>query len=250
MIICPTKPSHVDFGKSKIKGEHIEVLTKFDCIDNVERSDWGEDLVLKPKEDEVIVFRSFLKVGLIFPFHKMIVAVLKRFNIYLHQLTLNAIVRLGIFIWVVRIQGVEPNTKAFCEIHELHFQTKATRGLHNNFGCYNFAYRKGAMFPALAYRSKWLNEWANERFYMKNDLKERVDIKDIIQTPIHTIFGYKRPICYINFEAQASIVAFNVVCTHIGMRNLVQEHLAFNILPLRAEWSMPEMTKGCFRSGA
>lgn len=53
--------------------------------------------MLKPKEDEVIVFRSFLKVGLIFPFHKMIVAVLKRFNIYLHQLTPNAIVRLGIF---------------------------------------------------------------------------------------------------------------------------------------------------------
>jgi hypothetical protein len=24
--ICPTKPSHVNFSKSKIKGEHIEVL--------------------------------------------------------------------------------------------------------------------------------------------------------------------------------------------------------------------------------
>jgi hypothetical protein len=35
-IIRPTKPSHVDFEKSKIKGEHIEVLTKFDYIDNIE----------------------------------------------------------------------------------------------------------------------------------------------------------------------------------------------------------------------
>jgi hypothetical protein len=35
-IIRPTKSSDVDFGKSKIKGGHIEVLTKFDYIDNVE----------------------------------------------------------------------------------------------------------------------------------------------------------------------------------------------------------------------
>jgi hypothetical protein len=34
--ICPTKPSHLDFRKSKIKGGHIKVLTKFDCINNTE----------------------------------------------------------------------------------------------------------------------------------------------------------------------------------------------------------------------
>ena len=102
----------------------------------------GEDLVPKPKEDEVVVFRSFLKVGLRFLLHKIIVVVLKRFNIYLHQLTPNAIVRLGIFIWAIRSQGVDPNAKAFFQIHGLHFQLKATRGLHNNFGWYNFAYRK------------------------------------------------------------------------------------------------------------
>jgi hypothetical protein len=43
--IHPTKPSHVDFSKSKIKG-HIEVLNSFGYIDNV---DWvrlgGDDLV-------------------------------------------------------------------------------------------------------------------------------------------------------------------------------------------------------------
>ena len=52
----------------------------------------GDNLLLKPKEDEVVVFRSFLKAGLRFPLHKMIVFVFKRFNIYLHQLTLNVIV--------------------------------------------------------------------------------------------------------------------------------------------------------------
>jgi hypothetical protein len=76
---------------------------------------------------------------------------------------------------------------------------------------------------------------------MKSNLKERGDVKDIIQTPIHTSFGYKRSACYINFEAQVSIVAFNAMCTYIGTGDIVQEHLELNIWPLRAEWSMPEM---------
>jgi hypothetical protein len=84
-IIWPTKPSHVNFGKSMIKGGHIEVLNHFSYIDNV---NWvrlgGDDLVPNPKEDEIVVFRSFMKAGLWFPLHKTIVAVLKRFNIYLH----------------------------------------------------------------------------------------------------------------------------------------------------------------------
>jgi hypothetical protein len=143
---------------------------------------------------------------------------------------------LGIFIRVVRSYGIEFDAEAFCEafshIHELHFQTKATSGLHNNFSCYNFAYRRGSMFLALAYRSKWPNEWTKEWFYMKNDLTERVDISGIIQSPIVTGFILKKPMCYVNFKAQASIVAFNVVSTYIGTRDLVQEYLAFKTWPL------------------
>jgi hypothetical protein len=86
--IRPTKPSHVDFDKFKFKGGHIEVLNSFGYINNV---DWvrlaGDDLVLNPREDEVVVFQNFLKVGLRFALHKTVVAVLKRFKIYLHQLT-------------------------------------------------------------------------------------------------------------------------------------------------------------------
>jgi hypothetical protein len=81
--------------------------------------------------------------------------VLKRFNIYLYQLTPNAIVRLGFFIWAIQSQGIELGAKDLCKafnhIHEPHFQTKAKRGMHNNFGCYNFAYQRGSMFPVLAY---------------------------------------------------------------------------------------------------
>jgi hypothetical protein len=78
---------------------------------------------------------------------------------------------------------------------------------------------------------------------MKNDLNERIDIKGIIQTPIVIRFWYKKLTCYINFEAQAVIVAFNAVCTHIGTMDLVQEFLAFKTWPLAAEWEMPKISK-------
>jgi hypothetical protein len=48
------------------------------------------------------------------------------------------------------------------------------------------------MFLALAYRSKWPNEWTKEWFYMKSDLKARPDIKGIIQTPYSHMLGYKK----------------------------------------------------------
>jgi hypothetical protein len=79
------------------------------------------------------------------------------------------------------------------------------------------------MFLTLTYRSKWQNEWAKEWFYMKNDLNEQTNIKGIIRTLIVISFRYKKQTCYINFKAQAVIVAFIALCTHIGARDLVKE---------------------------
>ena len=72
------------------------------------------------------------------------------------------------------------------------------------------------MFSTLAYQSQWPNEWTKEWFYMKNDLTARADISGTIQSPIATNFGFKKPTCYVNFEAQAAIVAFDVVSTYIS----------------------------------
>lgn len=69
----------------------------------------GDDIVPKPKDDEVVVFRSFFQAGLRFLIYGMIVEVLERFEIYLHHLTPNAIVRLSIHIWALQSQGLSLN---------------------------------------------------------------------------------------------------------------------------------------------
>jgi hypothetical protein len=116
----------------------------------------GEEVIPELKEVEVVVFRSFFRAGLRFPLYDIIGKVLKRFEIYLHQLTPNAIVRLSVYIWALRSQGKSANAEGFCREHELHYQTKARAdGLRKNFGCYNFAYRKDMKAPVIGYRTKW-----------------------------------------------------------------------------------------------
>jgi hypothetical protein len=56
----------------------------------------GESTVPLPEADEVVIFRSFMKVVLWFPLDKMFVEVLKTFEIYLHQLTPEAFIKVGV----------------------------------------------------------------------------------------------------------------------------------------------------------
>jgi hypothetical protein len=119
-------PSHVVFGKSTVKQGQIESMKGryFHDISIVRAR--GENIVPLPKADVVVVFKSFMKAGLRFPLHKMLVEIPKTFEIYLHQLTPEAFIKVGVFIWVMRSQGQEPDDRCFCNIHELSYKTKAT----------------------------------------------------------------------------------------------------------------------------
>jgi hypothetical protein len=129
----------------------------------------------------VVVYRSFRKAQLRFPLDKLIVDVLKTFEIYLHHLTLEAIIRMGIFIWAMRSQGLEPNAKYFCNIHELSYETKATSKdqYHNNFGCYSFMPHSGVSYPVLTFRKRWSGAWMQEWFYVKTSWLQGKTLKGL-----------------------------------------------------------------------
>jgi hypothetical protein len=121
----PWRPSHSVFGKSSIKESHlVNMRGRYFWDLSVVRADEGEKTCPTPEENEVVIFRSFLKAGMRFPLSSFVVEILKIFEIYLHQLTPEAIIRMGIFVWAVRNQGLEPNAKSFCNIHELLYETK------------------------------------------------------------------------------------------------------------------------------
>jgi hypothetical protein len=88
------------------------------------RADNGDRIVPIPEENELVIYRSFFKAGLWFPLSRFVVEVLKIYEIFLHQITPEAIIRMGIFVWAVRSQGLEPSAKYFCSMHELLYETK------------------------------------------------------------------------------------------------------------------------------
>jgi hypothetical protein len=83
-----------------------------------------------------------------------------------------------------------------------------------------------------------MEEW----FYVKNDLKAREDIKEIIMRPIWSRFGLRKPKVEIDEAAKACRRAFSTVFSFIGTRDLVQEHVAYRIWPLIDSWEMPKET--------
>ena len=122
----PWRLSHTIFGKSSTKQSQIEAMKGRYFLDISIVRVGGDSAAPTPEVDEVVVYRSFMKAGLRFPLSKFLVEVLKTFEIFLHQITPKAIIRMGVFIWAVRSQGLEPSAKCFCNMHELSYETKAT----------------------------------------------------------------------------------------------------------------------------
>jgi hypothetical protein len=60
-----------------------------------------KEITPKPEKDEVVVYKSFFKGGLRLPMYKMVAKVLQLYEVFIHQLTLDVLVWLSVFIWVV-----------------------------------------------------------------------------------------------------------------------------------------------------
>jgi hypothetical protein len=108
-ILSPVKPSHIEFGKSNVTADDMVMMKKLGYFGEAESKlirFASEEVIPEPKDDEVVVFKSFFKAELRFPLYDIIGEVLKNFEIYLHQLTPNAIVGLSVYIWALRSQGM------------------------------------------------------------------------------------------------------------------------------------------------
>jgi hypothetical protein len=139
---------------------------------------------------------------------------------------------------------MSPDTEAFCRVHELHYQTKARAdGLHENFGCYNFAYHKDTKALVLSYRTKWSTGWKGEWFYIKADEKKRGKLMTMVMCPLTLSFGMTRPLCNMQLGSacQLAKVEFRVVAEQISTMDLVQEYLANRTYPTSSDWVMLKM---------
>jgi hypothetical protein len=69
-ILSPTKPSHIEFGRSIVTTENLVVMKKLGYFGDNEDGlihFAGEEVIPELKENEVVVFKSFFRAGLRFP---------------------------------------------------------------------------------------------------------------------------------------------------------------------------------------
>jgi hypothetical protein len=79
-ILSPSKPSHIEFGKSTVSAEDLFMMKKLGYFGEAESKlirFAGEEVIPEPKEDEVVVFKSFFRAGLRFPLYDIIGDVLR-----------------------------------------------------------------------------------------------------------------------------------------------------------------------------
>jgi hypothetical protein len=105
----------------------------------VRRAPGAEDV--REPEGKLVVFEAFFDAGLRLPAHRFVVEVLRRFEVQIHQLTLNAMAALANYVWPVCSYGGEPFVVVFTKNYCLHWQKRKIGGKIAQFGSYTFTSR-------------------------------------------------------------------------------------------------------------
>jgi hypothetical protein len=126
----------------------------------------GEETVPEPNCDEAIVFEELFATGLRVLPHLAFTEILLRFWVQLNQLTLNAIIQISKYFWVVLSFDGEPSSNGFAKRFELYYQPKKTAAdgfkKFQQFSVINFHGKRGGEVGLVsATKNKWSVGWTN-----------------------------------------------------------------------------------------
>jgi hypothetical protein len=113
----------LEFGVSRISSIPVQDMQQLGYFGNgVERVSGAEE-VPEPK-GELVVFEAFFTAGLRLPAHRFVAEVLQRFEVHIHQLTLNTMVALAKYVWAATSYGGQPSVELFAKNYCLHWQKR------------------------------------------------------------------------------------------------------------------------------
>jgi hypothetical protein len=120
LAVVELQPDHtVEFRTSRIFLVHMLEMQRLGYFGNdVGRAVWVEE-VSEP-EGELIVFEAFFAAGLHLPTNWFVVEVLRKFEVQVHQLTLNAVVALVKYVWAVSSYSGQSSVEVFTKNYCLH----------------------------------------------------------------------------------------------------------------------------------
>jgi hypothetical protein len=136
-----------DFEMSSVTVGRIRQLESLGYFTEGSAREPGEETVPELNDDEVVAFEEFFTMGLCMPPCPAFTEILLKFQVQLHQLTLNAIAQLSKYFWAVLIFGGEPSSDDFPNLYELHYQQMkvVVDGFEKfqQFGVINFHAKQG-----------------------------------------------------------------------------------------------------------
>jgi hypothetical protein len=164
--------------------------------------------------------------------HSILTNILRKFR-ELHQLTLNAIMQINKFIWVVSSCGGRPTTDVFVQHYELHYQHKKIHlegcqtALAAQFGYIIFhPSRYGGrakLTPAM--RNKWTSGWARNWFYCNVPSEQKANVRGKGTYPLRlvmTLLEYLTDAPYECGPVDVNVVAFIEVAAIIRVVMLLK----------------------------
>jgi hypothetical protein len=196
-----------------------------------------------PRPDEAITFEDFFAARLRMPPHLVLLDILRKFRVQLHQLMPNAIIHISKFIWVVTSCGGHPTADVFAQHYELHCQNKKIQlegsesTLVAQFGCVTFHPSRFGNWVMLtpAVRNKWTSGWDGNWFYCRVPLEQTVDVRGKGTYPLSctmTPLNYAMEVTFECGPTDANVAAFTEAALIIGGHDAVEEFLACGLWPL------------------
>jgi hypothetical protein len=113
----------VQFGVSWISSVRVQDMQQLGYFGSGVGRVPGAEEVPDP-EGELVVFEAFFTAGLRLPAHQFVAEVLRRFEVQVHQLTLNAVVALAKYVWAATSYGGQPSVEVFAKHYCLHWQKR------------------------------------------------------------------------------------------------------------------------------
>ena len=110
------------FGQTKMTQAMLEEMEKRGVLTpGLGRVPLETETYVKPREDEVIVFKDFFPFGLRFPLDPAVVDIFARYGVFLHHMTPKSFACVNLFMWLSKTCRLSPTPENFARVMRVHY---------------------------------------------------------------------------------------------------------------------------------
>jgi hypothetical protein len=231
----------VEFGVSRISSVRVQDMQQLGYFGSgVGRVPWAEEI--PEPEGKLVVFEPFFTAGLRLPAHRFVAEVLRRFEVQVHQLTLNAVVALAKYVWATTSYGGWPSIEVFAKHYCLHWQKRKIGDEIAQFGSCTFMPKTGKtsmevveLVPCA--RNKWGNWWDFWFYVSEGTVEDHPGLPVAVMCSHHYTAYPQFEVAEDDEDEGALRCAARMSSGH----DLVEEFIGYGVWPLAHGWALGEV---------